>query len=468
MATLLTALAYATVWFGNTGNKMTVGVFVALAVAMWWCLGSLRAGLYAAYLASLPVMTGKTHTIELVPPGLFPVDRWPNGYIMHLVIGPKHVIAGLSLAVLIARFGEFRRIKLSAADVLVLVFYGWGALASVFGSSQPTVSVAIHALALHEAVMYFLLRQSGESVRIAPALLGIILTLVAAQSGVVAAQFIGGSPVGKSVEAQVGFEAFGEAADEAGFRYRPTGTFTHANDLALNLTHMLPVVLSFVLSMGSEVARTLLLAGAMALVVSLGRIGWFGFATASLAVMFRMNVLGRMLTMPTPVRRITIAIIATVLVIVAGPRLASMPSAIDETGGLTVRIMQLEHATFLIGRSPLFGVGQGLSVPEGLLVDPKGILRSFPSPVHNVYMLLAAEQGLPASLSFIAIMLLCIRVSGLWSPPRSRVLGYSGTLLIGLGAGTLGTLLAGLFQPMAVVPFTLLALALAQQEKQHA
>jgi O-antigen ligase len=92
----------------------------------------------------------------------------------------------------------------------------------------------------------------------------------------------------------------------------------------------------------------------------------------------------------------------------------------------------------IIGHHPWLGIGLGnytMAAPD-YDTTPEGISYEFPRPVHNEFLLIAAEQGLPALGLFLVILLYV--VTQLFRLSRSR----TDPILPYVAIGLLGTFFA--------------------------
>ena len=110
---------------------------------------------------------------------------------------------------------------------------------------------------------------------------------------------------------------------------------------------------------------------------------------------------------------------------------------LEDYGAARTRIPLTEVALNIIGHHPWLGIGLGnytMAAPD-YDTTPEGISYEFPRPVHNEFLLIAAEQGLPALGLFLVILLyIVIQLFRLSQSRTDPILPY-------LAIGLLGTLL---------------------------
>lgn len=111
---------------------------------------------------------------------------------------------------------------------------------------------------------------------------------------------------------------------------------------------------------------------------------------------------------------------------------------LEDYGAARVRIPLAEVALNIIGHHPWLGIGLGnytMAAPD-YDTTPEGISYEFPRPVHNEFLLIAAEQGLPVlSLFLVILFYVVIQLFRLSQSRTDPILPY-------LAIGLLGTILA--------------------------
>ncbi len=189
-------------------------------------------------------------------------------------------------------------------------------------------------------------------------------------------------------------------------RLRPSGLFDHPIVYANFLVLGLPLLAAGFLFARSRLARLALgatiLVGLSGLVLTLSRGAWLSSAVAAalfVALAWRQGLLaGRQ------ARRFlrSGAIAGLVALLAFAPRIVERLTA-SASGNLEVRFELNEIAFRMIAAHPLGGVGLNnfLTVMEGY--DPKDVMEYFPATVHNLYLLEAAEAGIPGLLLFVSL-----------------------------------------------------------------
>ncbi|MFG5408678.1 O-antigen ligase family protein [Piscinibacter sakaiensis] len=366
---------------------------------------------------------------------------------LYLTVG--HVaLLGLTLLWLARRLLVQRRLPpFGRADAAVLVFLAlvwFGALRS----PQGGLAIA-SALSYSLAVLAFYVASHAID---DPAdwrmLLRASVAVVLVQAVWVALQFVTKLPLAlPGSKSQTGGELrFGGE----GFAFRPSGFLEHPNALADHMTLVIPVALALLL-LGRRrlpalvwwAALLTLGAAAFQLLLSLSRGGWLSTVAGCLlviAVYWRRGL----------VRTRQIAALAALTVVAVAVVIAAYPSILLRlTGGddraLESRSILNNQALAIIRTAPLAGVGFGAYnraayetiAPAFALISPEYQQSLLRLVVHNHYLLLAAELGIPTAAYFALLLLAFLRLP--WTVRR-----WQDPAMYALAIGLIGALLAQL------------------------
>lgn len=216
----------------------------------------------------------------------------------------------------------------------------------------------------------------------------------------------------------LGLESFGEAQRgffmaQAGLEAisRVGGTLGHPNKLAVYLDFLLPVSIALLFSgLDHRLKRyfvlPVLLLGMVLDLMTASRGGWVGLvgggAIAVYACLARLT--RRRVTSLALVFCLLIVMAVTAIIFVGSVRKRITQ---DDYGSAYIRIPMSKVALNIIRHNPFFGVGltNYTSVAQGYDETVEAISYNFPMPVHNEYLLMASEQGLPAMFLFVFIQL---------------------------------------------------------------
>lgn len=363
---------------------------------------------------------------------------------LYLTVG--HVVL-LALAVLwlAQRLVIERRLPpFGRLDAWVLLFLGlvwFGALRS----PQGGLAIA-SALSYTLAVLAFYVASHALDKPVEwRVMLFACVAVVLLQMVYVLLQFAAKSPLplpGSKVIAQGGLLSFGA--------FRPSGFLEHPNALADHMTLVMPPALALLLLGPRRLPRlvwwaalVVLGAAAVQLILSLSRGGW---ASALLGMMLVVAVYWKHKLLGS--RQVLGAGLALLLAVAAG--IAAYPSILTRLTGpddraTESRLILNNQALAIIRTAPLGGVGFGAYnrasyetiAPAFALISPEYQQSLLRLVVHNHYLLLAAELGVPTAVFFLLLLASFTRLP--WSVPSWR-----DPALYALAIGMAGSVLAQL------------------------
>jgi putative inorganic carbon (hco3(-)) transporter len=236
---------------------------------------------------------------------------------------------------------------------------------------------------------------------------------------------------------------------------RVSGTFGHPNSLAGYLVMLILINLALFWAPISPRVK-LALAGTLllmitALILTFSRAGWLALGLAgmfSLYLIFFRWIKHRGLSFLLSLGLLFIFFIVSVgLITPLRQRLF-----LEDYGAARTRIPLTQVALNIIGHHPWLGIGLGdytMAAPD-YDTTPEGISYEFPRPVHNEFLLIAAEQGLPALGLFLVIFLyVVIQLFHLSQSRTDPILPY-------LAIGLLGAFFAWSFSRLMDYNYVLL------------
>ena len=320
----------------------------------------------------------------------------------------------------------------------------WGlSLAGLASASMPRIVKFSNLWLIFESWLIFLFFANNiRDRRTVFTIVAVLLFTGVVQSILGLAQYVSGG--------SLGLQIFGESKSYnvhslmmAGTEVisRVSGTFGHPNSLAGYLVMLVLINLSlFWAPISARVKLALwpaLLLMGTTLILTFSRAGWLALGLAgmfSLYLCFFRWIKQRSLSFLLSLALLMIFFMVSVgLITPLRQRLF-----LEDYGAARVRIPLAEVALNIIRHHPWLGIGLGnytMAAPDYDLT-PEGIAYEFPRPVHNEFLLIAAEQGLPALLLFLVILLyVAVQLFRLSQSRTDPVLPY-------LAIGLLGTLLA--------------------------
>lgn len=436
LAAAVGALAVAAA-VGGDSSAAGVGMVGLLAIGTWlaWRRQPRRmliAGLF--FLAPIDVSKA------IVPP----LDRF---YSPGLYLTVADVVLLMLAALWVGRrlVIERRGLPLTRLDGLALAFFAWMCVRAV-GTLQGTLAVAT-AVQYGLAVLGFYVAshalESPDDLRLA---LRAVVVGVAAELLFVAAQMATHTPLalpGAKVLADNETLFFGGAGEA----FRPNGFFIHPNSLADHMTLVIPPAFALML-LGRRrldarawwtAVAVLLAAGAM-LLLTLSRGGWAAALLGGMWVVWR-HLRHGLLTRRHIAQLAVAGVMALVAVVAVYPQLLLRLTAPDDRSTES-RIILTEQAWTIIQAHPWIGVGYGgynRAAYEYIAPAFANVSEAYQQAllqlvVHNHYLLIAAELGVPAMVFFMVLLsrlVLQPRPWAGWRDPTAFALatGLSGALV---------------------------------------
>lgn len=430
------AVVSAMVMVGVSPTKSVAMVAVVLCGCVFLWLRNYRASLLALTFGLVPMDMSKAvfPPLELYySPGLY-------------LYAPQ----ALSLVLLGMAFVRWAMVtkrlpKFEAIDGLVAVFLLWVWISAI-GSPQGALALATALAYTLIVAAYYAVVVSVREMRDVRAILFGVGAIVLLQLIWVVLQVVTKQPLGlpgsknETSAFMVNFGGAGEAI-------RPGGFAGHPNGLAHHMVMVIPVALAFAL-LGYRFisARVLalvwavLLVAAVMLVQTLSRGGWLSAGIAGVVlfgVMTRLGAIsGRRLA-----GAVLMSIAALMLLVAIFPQTILRLTESDDRS-LEGRLVLNDQAMAIIEGNPLKGVGLGAynrstyayngPLYATVSEDFQKQLRSV--VVHNGYLLMAAELGIPALLLFLVILVKFLRTP--W--PLKR---FKDPVLLTLAMGLLASLL---------------------------
>lgn len=227
---------------------------------------------------------------------------------------------------------------------------------------------------------------------------------------------------------------------DLGLVARPQGTLGHPNDYAVYLEMLLPLALVLLFAKIKPLYKLLIgltfCVGAVVLVLSLSRAGWWGFGLG-MVVMLLLFLTRRSVIQPQRGSSPLVWVVPILLVIAfAFSGLVSSRLRSSDRGALASRFFLMRGAIAMIWDHPLLGVG----LNNYALVMPRyNIGGGYVTDVHNIFLLIAAEVGLVGLAAFVWSLVAFFK-RGLEFVRRAPV-GFPWLIGLAIVAGSLSVLL---------------------------
>jgi hypothetical protein len=463
-------LFYLILWIFNPGNKLIVASYIPLFFLLNFKLKNFKFSLLTTYLISMIIFTGKTYYYQLIKEGIFPIELYPQGYVIPFIISAKNIISALMFVTIIRDFflRKINNYRFNFLDSVVISFFKLQIFSDFIASKMPEISLLFSVQSLEYLILYFFIKLYKENFpNIYKVVFWLFISILVFQSTISIQQFVAGSPVFKNLEHSKDIIYFGWASDELQFRFRPVGTFPHANILAVWLGYLL-------LSIGVELLANfnylffgVFLFGLVCLVTTLSRSAWLGFSTGILSTLYIFEKV-KHLKLPKILYshyKMLIMLCAFLIIFFIFPRIdKSIYSFVKNEGGGYLRQAQTKETLNLIFEFPLFGTGSFMSVQEAILANPTGIYSQAPNSMHNWYLLLAVEHGIPVLILFLIFVVISLKriLKGVLADKRFSL---ENNLKFGSLGAILFLLVAVFFQNFFVYGPFMISLALYNDDK---
>lgn len=229
--------------------------------------------------------------------------------------------------------------------------------------------------------------------------------------------------------------------------YRVGGTLGGAAGLAWYITAVILIPFSLLFLKMKKIYKTLIFLlfafGLFSLFLTYSRGGWIGFLLGALIVLYinlkKMNIVKRAYLII--VYLLIIGTAATLIFNTSNPIRNRLTE--DDRGSAASRIPLMEVAMDMIKANPFIGVGLNnyTEVHQEYDYGVDKITQYYPVPVHNVFLQLAAEIGIPGLIFFLWFVT-AIFIQGLRYIRKEE--GLSSIVIIGIMGGMIGIMIEGL------------------------
>lgn len=373
---------------------------------------------------------GREFTNVLIPLQHIRSEAYQSPVVSYVLFSPINILIVLLLFFILYNFifkAKYRLLLLNQNWFLLFVLYVFICLVSVV-MTEYSVTFSLLNLIKSVSSMFWLLAviQLDPSVRrqIIHSLLVTISGLFFLEVILAFFQLLRGGYIGIHAEKAWYVASFGNGADEnsslvrvSGFEYHPNGM---ANWLFGELIVLLLLAQQIVKKLSKKMVFVLLVIGMLGLsLLSLTRtiivtlcvtpfLFWSEFKVLSQDIYSRFRKNSRTIN-------IFLFVIIFGVTLVSGYRLKDRIFlsiyATQANGGISTRVFQYLEAIKLTQIKPIFGHGIGMYQAALYNWIPNGEVRYFPERVHNSFLLIAAESGIP-SLFIGLLMLLSVLLRG--------------------------------------------------------
>lgn len=331
---------------------------------------------------------------------------------------------------------RLRRVVLSPAHIATLGFLALTALSMLVARDRQLAMFGAFDMLKAYALFVFIACNVRE--RYVGPLVDALAATVLVQALLAVAQYLTGSSLGLASlgESELMRMTFGGETF-----VRVAATLVHPNQFSNFLGLILPVLLSVLLTGRRGPGRRVLYAtvfalGMLVFVLSFSRTGWIHLAVSSAVVVLmsvRRGIVRREVSNVAVVGGLVVAIM---LLVFSGAIVARLFDS--DPVLVTMRFDMGRVAWRMIAENPVLGVGANNYVHVLPDYDFLGVMTA---PVHNVYLLLAAELGVLGLGAFIAV-LVALATRAVRSSRSANAL--TGAVAVGLAGALAGFAVDGL------------------------
>lgn len=443
-------------WFINPNNKFIVLFFFVFLCILIYLTKKIDISLVLTFFLSSFFSVGKTYFIQLLDLKQFPdlIDLYPIGLVSKMQISVSDVIFVFLVAYSIIMFYK-KRVnpnKVTFVDISLIIFFLYGIFADIFVSNNVFLSLFYKKSLFEFIFVYFMIRFIVKDHSFFFKLfLSALISLTLFETFVSLQQFIHSSPIGNALEANFSIEPPNGAIDELTFVFRTIGTFSHANVFALFLTTILPFYLFFMIKFKKYLLKIISFLTVVCLILTSSRAAWLASLISVLSILYYFEYHKKIILMRSlSLKKIVLCLfLAIPLFFYSMPRVARISNIFQRGSGLEMRVRQTIEVAGLISQSPLFGTGSGMSVVKAMTKNPQGVFADFPSPIHNYFLLLAAENGLPYLGFFVIFLFFSFK----------KLIQYKKILSSVIFICLLNMIFIGFFQPFIIISLLFVLLA---------
>src|SRR3990172_2645235 len=355
-------------------------------------VGDLRRSLLVSLVLAIPL------NLPFSPLGDVPYHA--GGALAGVVLYPYDFpLIGLLILSFLDTLGKRKPIHFSGIDVAAILLILWTTL-SIYNSSQIPLSVFE---VLRMAKLYLLARVIAGNVNTKRDTRDVLIAIL----------------IGLTIQGVIGVLQYATGTDlglglyTVGNLRRVSGTVGWPNTYGAYAAAVLSFGLAFwIFGAHSKLQLPIKLAsilGVTALVLSFSRGAWISLVAGvgfSLVLAWRTARLRNRVL----IRAVWILLTAATLALPFRGTLVLRISELESDAGVLTDRMKLNQVAInMIGSHPVLGIGINTFVNEMGRYDPTGVTAYFPQPVHNIYLLIAAETGIVGLALFLLLILLAFR-----------------------------------------------------------
>jgi len=230
---------------------------------------------------------------------------------------------------------------------------------------------------------------------------------------------------------------------------RATGTIGHPNNLAYFFEMLLPLTLALLMVEKKKALQVwyfiTFTLGLVGILTTLSRAAWITLPISLPLVFF--FIMRKKLFQARTVIIISVALAFSILFIYPNFSMIQKRFFYSDEGSARTRLPMNQAAISVIEQFPVTGVGINNFQKVFSTYDLTGgsrILKGDRHVVHNLYLLVGGELGIPGLIAFVGMFFAVFIVALHWA---TRVDTWQSGVLVGITAGLLAQMIHGLFDP---------------------
>lgn len=385
--------------FSSFNNKTFFPPIILFAFYLFWLLEDLHQALWLTLIA------------------VFPFSWWGLRFFktdfFYFSITAKFLIS-IFLFLSLALFKQ-NKITIKKKDYFIFAFLIF-ALISFLRSKYFSLGFLGFWEVFQTVLFYFLARFFTRDKKIKQLTFNSLFLLAGFEGLWASTQFLLQRPLGRILEPEKDIHPFGIIAFEDIFQFRSSGTLAHPNTLLVFLSLIFPLILSQVIAKKPLVKNKILtystlVFSMLGIIFTMSRYGWLIiFLTTFIVICYfwrKKQIQPFFLTR----KFFTLFLLLFLLLLpVVSRRAVTFRSAFKgKYNSWRSRKELIEEALFMIKTNSIFGIG-----PNHFLIALRKnnltkVADYFFYPVHNLYLLLASELGLPALFCWAIFVYLNIK-----------------------------------------------------------
>lgn len=378
--------------------------------------------LFIMFLASSQFFfPAKTYQFEYASASEYAYELLPNGIFESIIVNISDICAALiilffikeKVSTFIQTPKKTNRLRPRVNVSIILIFLCWfvyfsiSLYSSLYVSLFPLYSINLLAQYGKMAVMFFaVLYYFHDNKNRGDLFPTVLIALLLFQSVLGTYQFV------KSLTNYGASEKLPSIDVEQNVDFsRVEGISGHPNGHGFVVSILVLITFPFVLKQKKKILWAITILGLVNIILSQSRTVWIAlFLVSGFVYTLHAHNIRLAVTRLFKLKRLYLLLWCSIpLIFIILPRLQASSIFFTDEGGGALRIKMLSEGWQLLQLAPYAGFGAGNTVRAFLNHAPNGYIAAFPFTVHNVYLQIALESGIPAGIAFFVPFYIYIR-----------------------------------------------------------